>query len=101
LKGFKQGVIMLEKVEFTCASVKEKSQTIRTNQLSNLGFNFKDGESYKITFVNGKTAVATVSRNGATLYISAKSFPRGLDRATVARLGGPVTRNLKSIKKVK
>lgn len=84
-------------IKFTCASVNEKSQTIRTSQLKDLGFSFKDGQSYKVTFSNGKTAIATVSRNGETLYIAAANFPSGLKRAEV---GSPVLRKIKNIKKV-
>lgn len=84
------------KVEFTCASEGEKAQTVKTSQLDNYGFKFKQGDFYKITFSNGEVAVAYVNRaNASTLYIRSGNFPNGLKRATI---GNPVSRTIKSIK---
>lgn len=83
------------KVKFTCASVGEKSQTLRTSQFE--GFNFKNGQHYRIYFTNGKFADGYVTRNGTTLYIPSASFPNGLKRAEV---GNPVLRTIKNIKKL-
>ena len=86
----------MESVKFTCASAGEKAQTIRTSQFE--GINFKKGQQYKILFVNGASALASVNRNdGSTLYIPAEEFPSGLKRAQV---GAPVLRKIKSIKKL-
>lgn len=85
------------KLKFTAASRKEKAQTINTSQLE--GFNFRHGQEYRITFLNGETALAYVNReNASTLYIRATDFPSGLKRAVV---GSPVSRTIKNIKKLK
>lgn len=82
-------------LEFTCASAGEKAQTIRTNQLTGFNFKFKQGDFYKITFSNGKTAVAYVNRKDAsTFYIKSSDFPSGLKRASV---GNSVSRTIKKI----
>lgn len=84
------------KVKFTCASVGEKSQTLRTSQFEGL-FNFKNGQQYRIYFTNGKYADGYITRNGTTLYIPAEEFPSGLKRAEV---GNPVFRTIRNIKKL-
>lgn len=84
-------------IKFTCASVSESAQTIRTSQFEGRTFNY--GEQYRIIFKNGVSALATVNRtDGSTLYISSSSFPRGLSRA---RVGQPVVRSIKGLRKVK
>src|SRR6187551_911181 len=98
LKGFNKEKRMSSKIRFTCASATDgAAQTVRTSQFA--GLNFKDGQRYKITFSNGKSAVGKVSRNGTTLYISEKEFLSVDLKAAV--VGTPVDRLLKSIKKVK
>lgn len=84
------------KVKFTCASVSEKSQTLRTSQFEGL-FSFRNGQQFRVYFTNGKYADGYVTRNGTTLYIPASSFPSGLKRAAV---GSPVSRTIKNIKKL-
>lgn len=81
-------------VKFTCASLGEKAQTIRTSQFE--GVTFRKGQVYKITLANGTVLNASVNRaDGSTLYITAENFPSNLKRAQV---GSPVSRKIKSIK---
>jgi len=94
LKDFKEKIM---RIKFTCASVGELAQTIRTNQFE--GFNFKKGQYYTIYFTNGTSVNAYVNRqDGSTLYIKGEDFPSNLKKATV---GNPVSRIIKSIKKNK
>jgi hypothetical protein len=82
------------KVEFTCASVGEKAQTIKTSQFK--GIKFKKGQNFTITLVNGTKLRAYVNRADlSTLYIKAIDFPANLKRA---QIGKPVSRLIKSIK---
>jgi hypothetical protein len=83
-------------VKFTCASAGEKAQTIRTSQFE--GYTFRKGQHYRLVLSNGTVLNAVVNRaDGSTLYITAENFPSGLKRAGV---GSPVSRKIKSIKKV-
>lgn len=82
------------RVEFTCASVGEKAQTIKTSQFPNI--KFKKGQNFTITLSNGVKLKAYVNRKDASsLYIKAVDFPNNLKRAVV---GNSVTRTVKSIK---
>jgi len=86
------------KIKFTCSSSKERTQTIRTAQLSGFSY-FKKGEVYKIYFSNGEYATARVNRlDGSTLSINYNEFPKNLKRASV---GNPVSRTIKGFKKIK
>lgn len=84
------------KVEFTCAKKGEKAQTVRTSQFD---IKFNVGEYYRITFADGRSTIANVSRNGSTLYVPAVDFPTGLKRAITGK-NGSVTHEVKSIKQI-
>lgn len=84
------------KVKFASKSLSDKVQTIYTSQFE--GRKFRHGEKYRVYFENGKSALALVNRKDATtLAISNNSLPSGLK---LAKVGNPVFRAIKSIKKI-
>lgn len=84
------------KVKFTSTSSRDKVQTIYTSQFE--GRTFSYGEKYRIFFENGKSALAVVNRKDAkSLTLSNDSLPSGL---RLAKVGSPVVRGIKSLRKV-
>lgn len=84
------------KVKFTSTSSRDKVQTIYTSQFEGRTFNY--GEKYRIFFENGKSALAVVNRkNAKSLSLSNDNLPSGLK---LAKVGNPVTRAIKSLRKV-
>jgi len=84
------------KIKFTSTSARDKVQTIYTSQFE--GRKFRYGEKYRVFFENGQSALAVVNRKGAkSLSISNDSLPTGLK---LAKVGSPVTRTIKSLKKI-
>jgi hypothetical protein len=85
------------KVKFTSTSINDKVQTLSTNQFEGRQFNY--GERYRVYFSNGTSAIAYVNRQSASsLAISNEDLPRGL---RLAKVGSPVVRTIKSLKKIK
>jgi hypothetical protein len=84
------------KIRFTSTSINDKVQTIYTSQFEGRDFHY--GEKYKVFFDNGESAVAVVNRkNAKSLAISNDSLPSGL---RLAKVGSPVTRYIKSLRKL-
>ena len=84
------------KVIFTCAKKGEKAQTIRTSQFD---IKFNEGEYYRITFADGRSTIAKVTRKGTTMYVPAADFPVGFKRAVTGK-NGSVAHKVKSIKQI-
>jgi hypothetical protein len=84
------------KIKFASTSSKDKVQTIYTSQFE--GRNFRYGEKYRLYFENGKSVVASVNRkNAKSLAISNDVLPNGLK---LAKVGNPVFRLIKSLRKI-
>lgn len=84
------------KIKFTSTSVNDRVQTIYTSQFE--GRNFHYGEKYRVLFDNGESALAVVNRKDArSLAISNESLPHGLK---LAKVGSPVVRSIKSLRKI-
>jgi hypothetical protein len=85
------------KVKFTSTSVNDKVQTLSTSQFD--GREFSYGERYRVYFSNGTSAIAYVNRqSAASLAIANEDLPKGL---RLAKVGSPVFRAIKSLKKIK
>jgi hypothetical protein len=84
------------KIKFTSTSINDKVQTIYTSQFE--GRHFRYGEKYRVFFENGESALAVVNRKDArSLAISNENLPHGLK---LAKVGSPVTRGIKSLRKI-
>ena len=84
------------KIKFTSTSVNDKVQTIYTSQFE--GRSFKYGEKYRLFFENGQSVLAFVNRkNAKSLVVSNEDLPQGLK---LAKVGSPVLRSIKSLRKI-
>jgi hypothetical protein len=84
------------KVKFTSTSINDKVQTLSTAQFEGREFNY--GERYRLYFDNGTSAIAYVNRQSATsLVVSNIDVPKGFK---LAKVGYPVLRTIKSLRKI-
>ena len=84
------------KVKFTSTSINDQVQTLSTNQFQDRFFSY--GQRYRIYFDNGTSAVAYVNRQSArSLAVANEDLPKNL---RLAKVGNPVVRTIKSLKKI-
>jgi hypothetical protein len=84
------------KLKFTVTSSRDKVQTISTSQFGDRNFYY--GDKYRVYFDNGTSAIALVNRqNGSSLAINQDSLPKGFK---LAKIGQPVYRTIKQLKKI-
>jgi hypothetical protein len=76
---------MSKLIKVTCASRKEKSQTIRTNQFSGLTFTKGDRYVIKPKGINFFIPCYVNRKDGSTLYIKKDNWPRILNRAMIGQ----------------
>ena len=84
------------KVKFTSTSINDKVQTLSTAQFE--GREFSYGDRYRLYFDNGTSAIAYVNRQSAvSLVVANNDVPKGFK---LAKVGNPVLRTIKSLKKI-
>lgn len=76
---------MSKSIKVSCASRGEKSQTIRTSQFAGLVFNKGDRYVIKPEGINFFIPCYVNRKDGSTLYVKEKHWPRILNKALVGK----------------